>query len=288
MSSQMLHLVHSSVAVYSTIRDRFIESIERCRQTDPAYAQFAGAQMHYYSSRCQSVNLLLQEGKLWDCDIVMRAALECATRFLFVSIADTLERNLRIQEYAISLNEIEDLLRSEKAKIAAKHASESESAMLFGGAVLSPEREAELRAKWPRAKRKVLKQRWSFSEMSRALERFRDPTLDLTKYGSLLHSYGISSHLIHADKTAMNLMTDRATREPNERDLMERAHFARLAVQQTDLFFICWRAMERTFGSAKQHRSLVEALLKLHEEADKYYHAFACSQMHLYESESHG
>lgn len=286
MSSQMLHLVHSSVAVYSTIRDRFVESIERCRHTDPAYAQFAGAQMHYYSSRRQSVNLLLQEDKLWDCDIVMRSALECATRFLFVSIADTLERSLRIQEYTTSLNEIEDLLRSEKAKTAASNAS-SESAMLFGGAVLCPEREAELRAKWPRPKRKALKQKWSFSEMARVLEGFKEPSFDMTKYGSFLHSYGISSHLIHADQTAMNLMTDRAARDPNERGLMERAHFARLAVQQTSLFFICWRAMERALGSAKQHRSLVEALLELHEEANKYHHAFACSQMHMYERESY-
>jgi Family of unknown function (DUF5677) len=287
MSSQMLHLVHSSVAVYSRIRDAFVDSIEACRPTDPGYAHFSGSQMHYYSSRCQSVNLLLQDWKLWDCDILMRSALECATRFLFVSVANGPERSQRIQEYTISLNEIEDILRSQKAKTAAANAGEGESAMLFGGATLSPERETELRAKWPQSKRKALKQKWSFSEMVRVLEKFSEPTLDLTKYGSLLHSYGISSHLIHADQTAMNLMTDRATRDPKERRLMERAHFARLAVQQTSLFFICWRAMERAIGSTKQHRSLVEALLELHEEANKYHHEYACSQMHLYKSELH-
>ena len=279
----MQHLVHLSVSVYSKIRDAFLDSINDCKDIDPEYARFAMAQMSYYASRCQSMNILLQEWKLWDCDILMRSALECATRFLFVSVAKQPERNQRIVEYTELLNEIEDIQRSEKAKTAAKNSDNPESAMIFEGAALSAEKESKLRSQWPRSSRKALKQKWSFSEIVRVLENFREPTLNLSKYGSLLHSYGLSSHLIHADQTAMNLMRDRATRAPHIRQLQERAHFSRLAVEQTSLLFICWRAMEHAIGSTRVKKELVEDLLSLHAESDKYHHDFAVSQKHLYE-----
>ncbi|MCY1259336.1 hypothetical protein D9M69_397620 [compost metagenome] len=282
----MQHLIYSSIDVYSRIRDAFQDSIEACREIDADFASFSGVQMSYYSSRCQSVNLLLQEWKLWDCDILMRSALECATRFLFVCIAPQPERGQRIIEYTVSLNEIEDIQRSEKARIAARNAGDSESAMLFGGAALSAEDEARIRNKWPKPCRQSLKQKWSFSEIVRVLEKVKEPTLDLTNYGSLLHSYGLSSHLIHADQTAMDLMYDRATRTAEERQLQERAHFARLAVEQTSMFFLCWRAMEHAIGGPKAQKELVEGLLSLYEESNKYHHEFAMSQKHMYEANS--
>lgn len=279
----MLHLLHASMAVYSSIRDAFIETIEDTRAVDPMYASFAGVQMHYYSSRCQSTNILLQEWKLWDSDILMRSALECATRFLFVSVANGGERHLRIGEYAVLLNEIQDIKRSEKAKVATKNAVTADSRMLFGGAILDATKEAELREKWPRSKHKSLQQKWSFSEIARALEKINEPALNLSSYGSLLHSYGISSHLIHADQTAMDLMYDRASRDEEERVLLERAHFARLASGQTELFFLCWRAMEHATGSTKKHESIVRSLLDLCDEANKYHLEFASSQTHRYD-----
>ncbi|MGJ7614833.1 MULTISPECIES: DUF5677 domain-containing protein [unclassified Variovorax] len=282
----MLHLVHSSVSVYSRIRDVLAEAIEGCRETDPEYARFSGRLMQYYSSRCQSVNLLLQEWKLWDCDILMRSALECVTRFLFVSVAEPSERSQRIIEYQVLLSEIEDIQRSEKARSAVKNLHDAESAMLIGGVVLDPVREAELRSRWPKTKRQALKQKWSFSEIVRVLEKVDEPTLDLTGYGSLLHSYGLSSHLIHADQTAMDLMYDRATRDPGAKLLQERAHFARLAVAQTSLFFLCWRAMEHATGGNRKERSLDEALDALHQESNKYHQEFAMSQKHMYEASS--
>lgn len=282
----MQHLVHSSLSVYSRIRDVITQTIEDCREIDPDYARFAGMQMHYYSSRCQSVNILLQEWKLWDCDMLMRSALECVTRFLFVSIAELPERGQRIIECTVFLNEIEDIQRAEKARTAARNSTNSESAMLFGGAALDPDKEAELRSRWPKSKRQTLNQKWSFSEIVRVLEKVKEPALDLTSYGSLLHSYGLSSHLIHADQTAMDLIYDRATRTPDERRLQERAHFARLAVEQTSLFFLCWRALEHAIGSVRVEKALVEDLLSLYEESDKYHHEFAMSQKHLYETYS--
>lgn len=280
----MQHLLRDSISVYSKIREVFAHSIENCREIDAEYARFTGAQMHYYASRCQSVNILLQQNKLWDSDIVMRSALECATRFLFVSIASQPERGERIIECTVFLKEIEDIQRADKARTAGRNSINADSAMLFNGAALDADREAELRSRWPKTKRQILNQKWSFSQMVRVLEKVKEPTLDLTSYDSLLHSYGISSHLIHADQTAMDFMYDRVTREPEERCLMERAHFARLAVQQTTLLFLCWRALEHATGGRKVERALADDLFSLYDKHDKYQHEFALSQKHRYET----
>jgi len=271
------------MAVYSSIRDAFTETIETTRAIDPIYASFAGVQMHYYSSRCQSITILLQEWKLWDCDILMRSAIECATRFLFVSVAKEQERHQRIHEYAVLLNEIENIQRSEKAKVATANASCANSKMLFGGAILDAAKEAELREKWPGSRRRPLKHKWSFSEIARVLEKISEPGLNLSSFGSLLHSYGLSSHLIHADQTAMDLMYDRASRDKEEIILLERAHFARLAVEQTELIFLCWRAMEYAIGSTNKGEPLARSLLALWNDAKKYHLEFARSQTHRYE-----
>lgn len=252
---------------------------------DPTYARFARTQMSYYSARCQSVNLLLQEWKLWDCDILMRSALECATKYLFVSIAKNPERTQRITECTIYLNEIENIQRSEKARTAANNSTDDYGTMLLGGAVLTPEKEHELRSRWPKSTRQALKQKWSFSEMARALARFNEPSLNLSSYCSLLHSYGISSHLIHADQTAMDLMYDRAIRAPQERQLLENAHFARLAVEQTSLFFVCWRAMAYALESAEVNIDLTKAMLALCDESNVFHDEFAESQRSFYEKQ---
>jgi hypothetical protein len=281
----MLSLLRESLAAFSLIRDEISNVISESKASDARYCRFATGQMHYYGERCQSLNLLLQDGKLWDADILMRAATECATRFIFVSIAEPNERMNRIDEYEFALIEIDDLQRSEKAKPAVAASMDSNTAMLLGGAVLSPVHEAELRARWPKTKRKELKQKWSFSEMVRQLSEFNNDRLDLRHYKSLLHSYGLSSHLIHADQTAIDLVWDRKGREPHIRRMQEQAHFARLAASQVSLLFLCWRAIAFVTDFDSKNPEPVKRLLALNEQADVFHRAFAESQAHLYPCE---
>lgn len=268
--------------VYSKLRDELQHVIEATRQLDPQYAAFSATVLHYYAERSQSQTLLLQAWKLWDSDIIMRSMLECATRFLFVSIALPEERAQRIYEYTISLNEIEDLQRSEKAKDFVAASTNQDATMLIGGVVLGTEDEAELRAKWPKAKRNALKQKWSFTEMSQVLSAFHEKGLDLRKYKSFLHRYGLSSHLIHADQTSMDLIRDRAGREPNKKAILEKAHFARLATEPVSILFLCWRAMVYASGVDSQDKEIIQSLFALDRQADVYHRAFAESQMHHY------
>lgn len=278
----MFELLRDSLAVYSQVRDEIQLLFEPAKEMDPAYANFAIGQFHFYGERCQSVNLLLQEGKLWDCEILMRSALECATRFLFVSVAEGEERARRIEEYTHLLNEIEDLQRSEKTRAAAEQALNPDYAMLLGGAVLSEERLAILRQKWPKPKRKALLQKWSFSEMARALTAVHQKEIDLRLFGGFLHTYAVSSHLIHADQTAMNLVWERRGRLLHERDALVSAHTARLISDPVSLLFICWRAFAFANDLPAKNETVVRALLDFQERTNTYHKTFTETQRGYY------
>lgn len=278
----MFELLRQSLSVYSQIRDEIKFLFGDAKKRDPLYANFAIGQLQFFSDRCQSVNLLLQEGKLWDCDILMRSALECATRFLFVSVAEDEERACRLEEYRFLLNEIEDLQRSEKTRTAAEQAADPDAAMLLGGAVLSTEKLSELRQKWPKPKRAALQQKWSFSEMARTLMGVHRKEIDLRLFGGFLHTYALSSHLIHADQTAMSLIYERRRRPAQERDALVAAHTARLITEQVSILFICWRALAFAVGVSARNESVARAVLDLQKQSDVYHKAFADSQRAYY------
>ncbi|SDS64173.1 hypothetical protein SAMN05216271_2372 [Halopseudomonas sabulinigri] len=276
-------LLRESLAVYSMIRDEIKNVLDHESACDKGYRNFALAQLHYYSERCQSLNVLLQEWKLWDSDIIMRAALECATRFIYVSSAREKDRPELIYEYSVALNEIADIQRSEKAKQFVDVNEDIDSLTLIGGVILSAEREEELRVRWPKSKRNPIKQKWSFTEIVRKLAEFSEPGLDLRGYKSLLHSYGLSSHLIHADQTAIDVVWDRAHREPAVKIAQERAHYARLATTQTTMLFLCWRALVYATGVDSRNRNVVEALVQMESKAEVYHEEFARTQDAFYE-----
>ena len=271
-------LLRESLVVYSMIRDEIKSVLDHEAACDEDYRNFALAQLHYYSERCQSLNVLLQEWKLWDSDIIMRAALECATRFIFVSSASEL-----IYEYSVALNEIADIQRSEKAKQFVGSNEDVDSLTLIGGVILSVEREEELRLRWPKSKRNPIKQKWSFTEIVRTLAEFSEPGLDLRGYKSLLHSYGLSSHFIHADQTAIDVVWDRAHREPAVRIAQERAHYARLATTQTAILFLCWRALVYATGIDSRNHEVGEALVQVEKKAGVFHEEFARTQDAFYE-----
>jgi hypothetical protein len=89
--------------------------------------------------------------------------------------------------------------------------------------------------------RKRLEQKWSFSEMVESLNKRDFNGSQLIGIKSLLHMYGMASHLIHADKVAMDLMADRALREPGELKILEASHACRIL---TDQVFISWFCAE--------------------------------------------
>lgn len=80
----------------------------------------------------------------------------------------------------------------------------------------------------------------------------------------------------------MDVVWDRSERAPQERELLENAHFARLAIEPTLLLSICWRAVGYSVGCISEHKEIKQRIITLSEHADVHHRAFAESQLHLY------
>ncbi|WP_352423003.1 hypothetical protein [Proteiniphilum sp.] len=93
--------------------------------------------------------------------------------------------------------------------------------------ILPEDIEVELRKKWPRKKRQEMERRWSFSEIINEITmKYRGTPLE--SIAALSYGYRMSSHVIHGDETAIQIIEERNNRSEEDRDKAYRGHFLRL------------------------------------------------------------
>jgi hypothetical protein len=93
----------------------------------------------------------------------------------------------------------------------------------------------------------------------------------------------MASHLIHADGSAMNLMYDRATRDPEERKIVEAGQISRIMSDQVSIAWLCAEALRRHFrGEFSSDAKLRDALNRALESGKSFQIAFEKSQKDFY------
>lgn len=282
-TSYMLELQTATLDAFSHTRDLCVEVLDKGAAIDAEFTNLAQALLHYYGERVQSLTILVQSGRFWDAEIVYRSALECSTRLIYVCISDKEEREIRVREFFHDLQEVEYLERTSKAVKAVNNTHNEQTRTLIGGVVLSKEDELRLREKWPKKARKILKQKWSFSEMVKEIASYKCNKLDLTKYDSLLYSYNLSSHLIHADYTAIELTWDRNNnREPLELVELISAHSAKMLTDPVSILVMCLKSITLPFEIDLETNALNKKLKKMYELGDKFQNSFYDSQSQRY------
>lgn len=163
--------LYESVKIFSVCRDRLWSLLEEERPAHPELANFAHAQLYFIADRSQSLVMLIQNGRLWDAEILMRPIMEATIRLLFVCYSAENERAQRINEFWSDFAEIGDLKRSERAKaVVERLGSTRASDVGIKPLILKEEDERKLRDRWPKRLRQALEQKWSFSEIVFFLE----------------------------------------------------------------------------------------------------------------------
>ena len=159
-----------------------------------------------------------------------RALIECTVRMCYVCYAPRDAIPNLIKEYARSLYEVSRLEQSERAKKSQTlaHATKRGGALYNNPIILSSDAEECLRSRWPKSKRQVLKQKWSFSEMIKQLDKWVKPHFRTDIVSSFIHSYGISNHLIHAGESGMGVVANRKAKPQDEQSMMGTAHLHKL------------------------------------------------------------
>lgn len=182
----------------------------------------------FIHDRLSAVWFLTMNDLPWDADIIDRSALEALIKLIFiVNAPNEFEQQQRLNEYWNDLWEINSIKRSEHAKSHLIHFKDTLSQLTHLSFLLPEKTEIEFKQKWNRKDRKMLEQKWSFSEMLFNLAKnYKGKPFDMLV--GLAHEYRMCSHISHGDETGVGIISERKTRPTLDRETVERGHFIKL------------------------------------------------------------
>lgn len=185
--------------------------------------------VEFILERIDATLLLTTENRVWDADIISRTVLETLMKLMFISYAEGEEKDIRLNEFWNSLSEINSIKQSEQAKKNLAHLGGNKEIhhLAYSKIILPIELEKELKDKWPRSKRKIVEQKWSFSEIVSSLSK-NFGGVPLPIFETLPHTYRMSSHIAHGDETGILIIRERNSRSSEDQYVANRAHYLRL------------------------------------------------------------
>jgi len=199
------------------------------QQNDEFYNLLRGF-YYFIHERTQTLYLLVQNDCLWDADIILRPIAECTVKFAYVSSFDSIEREIKVNEYWHDLAEINKLKQSKQAKLVIE-LTDIDSSFLTDQ-ILSEEDEKKLSEKWTKKVRQKKEQPWSYNEMIKTIS----INYDFEEINALSRNYTQSSHLIHADETAIGVIKDRNLRTFEQKEALMNLHEVRLLSDCVSLY----------------------------------------------------
>jgi len=202
----------------------------------------------YLSDRSQAVSYLVSAGYVWDGEIVLRSFYEANARIWFICLTEPSQRQALVEEFWGDLADIHTYKRGRRAAAPRE---------LFNRS-LQPQDEAVFEfltrddfqkfTGGTKQNRKAIEQRWSFTEIIQWLKKNGPADFNFRDIEVLLHTYGIASHLIHADESALDLMLDRKLRARDEVEILASAHICRIFSDQVSLWTLSAMTIAHRFG----------------------------------------
>jgi Family of unknown function (DUF5677) len=263
-SVQALFVAHESTAgpVYATLKRLFA----------------------YMSERSQAVSFLLSAGYVWDAEIILRPLYETNARIWFICLAPTeKDREGLVAEFWGEHAALHNRKRAARADAAASVARKNNSAgdeSIF--ALLTDDRLFTFSEANKGARRKI-EQKWSFTEIVKFLAENAPDNFDMSAVTGMLHTYGLASHLIHADDAALDLMLDRKMREPDELIILSVAHVSRIFSDQASLWLFSALALAHRFGKRDSlNEKVIEKCGRVYKLVDPISKKFHASQAQFY------
>lgn len=284
MDSRALALIPQASAHFSSLRDIIQAMLKEGHESDSGLANFVGAQAHFIGARSQALYHLLQAQYLWDAEIILRSISEASFKALYVCSGSKEARERRLHEFWEAHGAIARLRQSARASEAMRLYSEGDpNRRIFEPMIVGREERKEIDAAWPPSVRKEISRRWSFLAIAQELIKRLESPEERSLFGALLHNYGLSSHMVHADDQALSLIWDRHNRGERERQLLEASHLGRVLSDSLAYLGLVGLAFARasgfdlarmkgTVGSlGKFFQQLDELNVEFHESQDEFY-----------------
>lgn len=176
----------------------------------------------FIHKRIDSLLILIQHDCLWDADIILRPIAEASVKINFISCGNEIERNKKVTEFWTDLAEINKLKRSNQTKDLLQTTDLKNE--YLSALILSEEEENRLKSKWTKSERQKIEQPWSYNEMIKTIAKQTQKNEILC----LARNFTQSSHLIHADETALGVIHDRIKRDEIDKEYQMNLHEIRL------------------------------------------------------------
>ena len=270
------------------IQERFLPQIisdDRLNTHPEGLARTLCILCRYLLDRGRSVLALLENRLDWDAEILLRTYYECASKILFIALSPPNRQAEIVWEFWVPLGETADRKTSRKAAFAEHVFPETDNQNRNVFRLLRDPRMVRDTLKLNKAARRRLAHKWSFSEIIEALTALQLDDRKITEARSLLHNYGMASHLAHADCNAMDLMADRALRHEDELPLLQDAHAGRIASDVVGIGFFSSHVVSRTLDIPEETLDDLlrqyRAVMSISQEITNRFHA---SQQFFYES----
>jgi hypothetical protein len=218
---QTLHL-YANTAMY-LLKDAFNLSnpVFKEKSDVPEIVQFVLTSLYSSCySTSESALLLISYRRLWDLEILKRTILEGTTKLLFIILGSEEDMIQKSYEFYYVIPELKQLNNHNKAMAClTKNEGIAHKSPEIKSHILTEEKVIELEGKYPKNLRKILNQKWSFSEMIRTLEK-EEPeyTSSIT---ATYYKYSLGSHFVHQDGNGLIRMWDRRELEMPKRNELE-------------------------------------------------------------------
>lgn len=246
-------LKETFIKTANSVSNEFIRVLQK--NTD-SYSDFARHIHIFIHERIDSMLILIVNNCFWDADIILRSVAEASVKLAYVSsFNDEKNENIKINEFWNELAEINRIKQSKQAKEIAE--TINIKSKLLTDLILPIDEENILREKWTKKERQKIEQPWSYNEMIKVIakETNRNEILCLNR------NFTQSSHLIHADETALGVIAERKQRNNEDKILQYILHENRLYSDMLTLYF--W-ALDVTLKVFKEKES--DDLLKLRDK----------------------
>lgn len=272
--TSLVELQQATLDLLSLLRDDIANTFAAHKQKPSRADQTLRLLFRYLMDRCNAVLFLASHSYAWDAEIVLRSFYETAAKILFISFSPEDVKDRLMTEFWNDLGAVANRRQSRKASYTeALHRAHSGEVAAEIFRSLQDEQKFATASDKSRADRKIIEKKWSFTGLIESLNEVLPGGAEVNNR-VFLHSYGLASHLLHADHRALDLMLDRSMRPKNELRQLEAAHGCRIHSDLAHLGFLCVLGLRRHFGikddkigGLKDALERVEKLTKPHFDA---------------------
>jgi hypothetical protein len=226
-SPSLISTIDRFTRFQSECADVFIETAVHLKPAEGKLVAICADQFNFMVDRSNSIIELLKLSALWDAQILARPLLESCVKICFLCFQPKSARSAACHEYEEILGIINTLKAHDKACKTISATGEKEHPTLKA-LVLSEAKLSELRGKVPKDIRKEVESKWGFTRMMVELDKQFKDVFKIAPFTSFSHTYGLSSHLIHADEMGLGMMRARTKLKEPRLSIIEQSHLLAL------------------------------------------------------------